>query len=167
MQTDVDADEGMEQDAWLAQATPFLNATSFAATCLSRVPTMTGMSFHAECCLGQALEGPYETPEPQYHGAMYVPSAATWILLAGERLYRLCKDDYQRRDSTSAGGGERLSGNGGGGRLSGNGSGFTLKRWAFWKQRFHDITATAEFDSSVRNYAKRAADEMKRIEDQE
>lgn len=158
MQIAIEADESMEADAWLAQATPFLNATSFAATYLSRVPSMTGMSLYAELCLMEALEGPYETPEPRYRMAMYVPPAATWILLAGRRLYQLCKDDYQRNDGPSAGGGERLWW---------NGRGFSLKRWAFWKQRFCDITATEGLKGSIGDYARRAADEMGRIEDGE
>lgn len=158
MQIAIEAYEDMEEDAWLAQATPFLNATSFAATYLSRVPSETGMSLYAELCLIEAVEGPYETPERRYRAAMYVPPAAIWILLVGERLYRLCKDDYHRKDRTSTDGIQWLGW---------NGRGFSLKRWAFWKQGFCDITATEGLESRVRDYARRAVDEMGRIEGRE
>jgi hypothetical protein len=36
----------------------------------------------------------------------------------------------------------------------------SLERWSFWKQRFSDIAATEELESSVRDCARRAADEM-------
>ncbi len=122
---------------------------------LSRVPNMTGMSLYAETCLSEAVEGPYETPEPRYRAAMYVPPAATWILLAGETLYQFCKDDYKRKDGAPGDGRDWLLW---------NGRGFSLKRWAFWKKRFYDVAATEELDSSVRDYARRAADHMGRIE---
>jgi hypothetical protein len=72
IQIDVEADRDMEDDdAWLAQA------TSFAVTYLSHVPSMTGIWMYADVCLREALEGPYETREPRYRAAMYVPPAAT------------------------------------------------------------------------------------------
>ena len=157
MQTAIEADESMEVDAWLSQAPSFLNATSFAARDVSRVPGTTGMLFYAEPCLREALEGPYDTPEPRHRAAMYIPPAATWILLAGESLYRLCRNDHLRCDDAYAGSD---------GRLWWNGRGFSLQRWAFWKQRFRETPADEGLESSVEDYARRAAEEMGVIEDQ-
>ncbi|KAE8381114.1 hypothetical protein BDV26DRAFT_289817 [Aspergillus bertholletiae] len=151
----IDADEGMDEDEWLAQAAPFLNATSFSAAYLNRVPHVTSWSSYSEDCLMQALEGPYETPEPRARAAMYVPPAATWILLAGDRIYSLCKNEYGRSEITS-----------GGDQFWWRGRGFSLQRWAFWKQRFGEIAAAEGLDDHVLGYARKAIAEIERIEDQ-
>jgi hypothetical protein len=152
---DIEADEDMEEDAWLNQAPALLNATNFAARYFNGDPSM-GMSFYIEPCMREALEGRYGTPRPQACAAMYVPPAATWILLAGGKIYQLCRDDYQRKDG-------RLVGHG----LAWEGYGFSLDRWALWKQKFGDTMRSEGLESTVQEYARNAAREMERIEDQE
>lgn len=64
---------------------------------LARGKQPVGMLFHAGISLMQGIEVHCQTPDQQRRAATYVPPAATWILLAGERIYELCKSDSNRR----------------------------------------------------------------------
>lgn len=149
----LEPDEDLGEEEWLSQATPFLNATSFAAKLLSQVPEMKDISFHAEVCLNEALEGPYETPSPQARASMYIAPAATWILLAGEKIYELCKENYKRID-----GGVNRDG------FLWTGTGFSLPRWKFWKQRLSEISQDTTLEETLRTQARNASTEMERFE---
>jgi len=88
----------MDGSDWDDQAVPLLNATTFGAMYLARGKKPIGMPFHAEVSLMQGVEVPCQTPEQHRRAAMYVPPAATWVLLAGESIHELCKSDYNRKD---------------------------------------------------------------------
>ena len=49
------------------------------------------MSFHTEVSSLEGIEELYQTMEQQRSAVTLVPPAATCILLAGEKLYHLCK----------------------------------------------------------------------------
>lgn len=147
----IEVDEDIGEEQWLAQATPFLNATSFAAKLLSRVPEMKDVAFHAEVCLSEALEGPYETPSPKARAAMYIPPVATWMSLAGEKIYGLCKENYKRTDDSVNGD-----------DLVWKGTGFSLQRWDVWKQRLTELSQNPTLEESLRIKARSALDEMER-----
>lgn len=85
----IEPNECMEIIELLAQATPFLNATSFAAVCLAGDPGMEGMSFYVSDCMDGAFEDDPEL-EVRYRSAMYVPAALAWIKIAGMKGYELC-----------------------------------------------------------------------------
>lgn len=89
------------ESGWDDQAVPLLNDTTFGAMYLARGKQLIGMLFHAEISLMQGIEEPCQTPDQQRLAAMYVPPAATWILLAGERIYEHCKSDFNRIDSAN------------------------------------------------------------------
>ncbi len=148
----------MEEGDWDAQALALLNATTFGAMYLALGRQSIGMPFHAEVSLMQGIEVPCQTLEQQRRAVMYVPPAATWVLLAGERIYELCKIDHDRKD-----GGPGSTPNGSE-WLWGKGRGYSLARWAFWKKRFSEIATTQELKDSVKDIAARAASEMERIE---
>lgn len=149
----------MDDEAdWDAQTVPLLNATTFGAVYLALGRQPIGMSMHAEISLMQGIEVPYQTLEQQRRAVMYVPPAATWVLLASEKIFELCKTDYDRQDGApgSTPDGEEW--------LWGNGRGYSLGRWTFWKKRFSEIAILTELKGDVMDIAARAASEMERIE---
>lgn len=144
----------MEEDHWDEQAVPLLNATTFGAMYLARGNKSLGMPFHAEVSLKQGIEVHCQTPGQQGYAAMYVPPAATWILFAGEKIYELCKSDYNRKDYAP---GSTLD-------LWGKGWGYSLGRWMLWKERFGEIMMTQGLQNGVKDLAARANSEMVKIE---
>ena len=136
-----------------------LNATPFGAMYLVRGKQPVGMSFHAEISLMQGIEVRYQTPDQQRHGVMDVPPAATWILLAGEKIHELCKSDHDRKDGAL---GSVLANE----WLWGKGGGYSVGRWELWKKRFGEIAGTQGLLYDVGDLAARADSEMERIESQ-
>lgn len=118
------------------------------------------MSFHAEISLMQGVEVPCQTPKQHRRAAMYVPPAATWILLAGEKIHELCKSDADRKDGAP---GATPAGDD---WLWGKGRGFSVGRWALWKKRFEEIATISGLSDDVRDIAARAARAMRKVEDQ-
>lgn len=126
---------------------------------LARGKQPVGMSFHAEISLMQGIEVPYQTSEQQGRGVMNVPPAATWILLAGEKIHELCKSDHDRKDGAPG----SVPANE---WLWGKGRGFSVGRWELWQKRFGEIAGTQGLRDDVRDLAARANSEMERIESQ-
>jgi hypothetical protein len=126
----------MELSDWVGQKAPFLNATSFAAVCLTSNPDLSGMSFYIKDCMEEALGGPYETPEPRYRAALYVPAAVAWMSIAGPRIYQLCKEELM---------------------------GFDLGNWESWKVGFGKVEADHGVDGEIREAASRAKGKMEHI----
>ena len=131
-------DEGDWTDA---QRATLLNVITFSALYLNHGQKDIGMSFHAEVSLMEGIEVPYQTSEQQRRAATVVPPAATWILLAGVKVYELCKSGKDNK-----------------------GRGFSLGRWALWKEKFGDIATNQGLGDVVRDIASKAACEMGRIE---
>lgn len=152
---DIEPVDGIEEGgSWDAQAVPLLNATTFAAMYLVGGRQPIGMPFHAEVSLMQGIEVPCETPEQQRCAIMYVPPAATWILLAGESIHQLCKTDHNRKDGAPGSTPSNVS------WLWGKGRGYSLERWAFWRGRFSDIARSPNLSDEVKDIASRAASAM-------
>ncbi|MCJ1268949.1 hypothetical protein MMC22_008837, partial [Lobaria immixta] len=153
-----DEDE-MEGDCGENQALPLLNATTFGAIYLNRGKQPVGMTCHAEASFMSGVETPYQTPDQQREAEIYVPPAATWILLAGEKIHELCKGDYNRHEPARPSGamaswlwcGDR---------------GYSLGRWEYWKQRFGEIAMTQGLQDGVKDLARRALSKMDMIESQ-
>ncbi|MCJ1462811.1 hypothetical protein MMC07_001414 [Pseudocyphellaria aurata] len=145
---------------WDAQAMPLLNATTFGAMYLAKGKQPIGMYFHAEISLMLGIEVPYETLDQQRRAAMYVPLAATWILLAGKELYELCKNDYDRKDGAPGCTpyGEEW--------LRGKGRGYSLGRWALWKKRFGEIALTQGLPDDVKDISARVNSKIGEIDGQ-
>lgn len=133
-------DEGDWTDT---QRATLLNVTTFGALYLAYGRQSIGMPFHAEVSLMEGIEVPYQTPEQQRRAATNVPPAATWVLLAGEKIYELCTNDYDREDD--------------------KGRGYSLGRWALWKKRFRETAENQELTVVVKDIASKAASEMERI----
>ena len=131
-------DEGDWTDA---QKATLWNVITFSALYLDHGRKDIGMSFHAEVSLMEGIEVPYQTPEQQRRAATVVPPAATWILLAGEKVYELCKSGKDDK-----------------------GRGFSMGRWALWKEKFGEIATNQELGDDVRDIASKAVGEMEKIE---
>ena len=150
-------DEMEEDGDWDAQAVPLLNATTFGALYLAFGRQPIGMSFHAEVSLMQGIEVPCQTLEQHRRAAVNVPPAATWVLLAGESIHELCRNDHDRQDG---GPGSTPDGDE---WLWAKGRGYSLGRWAFWKKRFSEIAVTEDLTDGIKDIAARAASEMEKI----
>ncbi len=82
---------------WIAQAVPLLNATTVGARYLAVGGHPISMVFHAETGFMEVVEVPIQTAAPQRLAEMYeyLPPAATWVVIAGVRIYELCKVDHK------------------------------------------------------------------------
>ena len=108
----------------------------------------------------QGIEVPYQTPEQQRRALMFVPPAATWVLIAGKRIYELCKMDHNCQDSAPG------STSNGDEWLWGKGRGYCFGRWGLWKSRFSAITTAQALKDIVKGIAARARSEMDKVEAQ-
>lgn len=140
------------------QVVPLVNATTFGAINFIHGKNSFGMPFHIEISLINGIETPYQHPEQYRRALMYVPPAATWIILAGQKIYELCQGDYDRKDGAKGSTPE------GDEWLWGQGRGYSLGRWAFWKKRFGEIATTPSLKDLVKELSARAESEMSRIE---
>ncbi|KAM0805367.1 hypothetical protein BDR22DRAFT_817322 [Usnea florida] len=142
---------------WDALAVSLLNATIFGATYLTRGKIDVGMSFFAEVSLMQGIEVHCQSFKQQRRAVMYVPPASTWILVAGETIYELCKADY---DFLNNGPGATPDNDE---WLWGKSRGYSLGRWSFWKMRFGEIAMTEGLKDDLKEIAARAAFEMNKL----
>ena len=108
----------------------------------------------------QGIEVPCQTPEQQQRALISVPPAATWVLIAGNNIYELCKIDHNRQDD--APGSTPI----GDEWLWGKGRGYSLGRWGLWKSRFSEIATAQGLNDSVKEISARARSEMDRVEGQ-
>ena len=88
-----------------------------------------------------------------------MPPAATWILIAGEKIHALCKVDHDRKDGAPGVTPYHDE------WLWGKGRGYGLDRWAFWKRRFEEIGKTEGLGEGVRHVAAKAAKRMGEVDD--
>ena len=159
-ETDIELLDGMDEYQWDAQAKALLNAITFGAMYLIIGKQDIGMAFHAEISLMQGIEVPCQTPEQQRRAVMFVPPAATWILIAGKSIHELCKTDHNRRDDTpgSTPIGDEW--------LWGKRRGYSSGRWGLWKSRFRESATAQGLKDNVKEIAARASSEMDRVEGQ-
>jgi hypothetical protein len=113
-------------------------------------------SLYAIWALGVALEAKQDHRARAYHEQgpgldFRVPAAADWISLAGAKLFASNKDF------------------GGAGQVrwlwKGKG-GFCKERWELWKSRFKEVSEFEQPSQNTRDIAKRAAEDMEKIENQ-
>ena len=159
-ETDIEPLDELDENQWDAQAEALLNATTFGAMYLVIGKQDIGMAFHAEISLMQGIEVPCQTPEQQQRALISVPPAATWVLIAGNNIYELCKIDHNRQDD--APGSTPI----GDEWLWGKGRGYSLGRWGLWKSRFSEIATAQGLNDSVKEISARARSEMDRVEGQ-
>ena len=93
------------------------------------------------------VEESYDTLEQRRRAYTVVPPAATWVLIAGEKIYELCKSNHNRNEL-----------------LGQYGRGYSLGRWSVWKKRFGLIAATEGLGVGVCEIAQQAAGTMESID---
>jgi hypothetical protein len=113
---------------------PLLDATTFAATLLAQAPFRTDMEFRACTALSAALRCPIFDLDDHQQAELYMPAAATWILIAGRQLRSACLDQLEVAHTLE------------------------LKpcRWNEWIQRFDEIAMEQGFSQSSQAWARRA-----------
>ena len=133
----VQPSQHLELDEWLAQATPYKNATTFAAIALSDDKSVPGVSSCLSRCMLESLENSDAEPSVEKRMKVYIPAASIWILIAGRKVFELCS-----RNAVE---------------------GLSVHKWNLYRRKFGEIAGDERFDDSVRAGAKKAADEMGRI----
>ena len=145
-------DNNMSDEEWLKQAAPLLNASIFGATLLARSDASPSMVFHVSDALAIAIEES-EVQADWRDAKMYIPPAASWMIIAGDKLYRYSNGQRDPKaplaSSHSLWNGENK---------------FSLERWSFWKRRFLELAEVASFDDETQGFAAKAAARMTEIE---
>ncbi|KAL3155554.1 hypothetical protein ABBQ38_011108 [Trebouxia sp. C0009 RCD-2024] len=124
-----------------AERAKLLNVCTFGAKYLSCGQKDLGMSFHAYCSfkhLSEAFELPGQTAKQCQYLETVVPPATAWILLAGQKIYKLCECNQTVYHS--------------------------LEQWADWERSFDKVAAVEGLQSSVKHNALQAWEEMYKIE---
>lgn len=83
-----------------------------------------------------------------------IPSAATWILLAGDDIFEYCRMNHDRRPPMERAKPYLWKGD----------QGYSLERWTFWKQRFHELSHAEELIAHARTLALGALRQIKIVE---
>lgn len=103
----------------------------------------------ATICLEDGLEKPYEDPK-QWRA--YLKPAATWILIAGQKIRQLCFQDIPaayRDHATFHQWGDKT---------------FCPERWDYWRKQFWKASRTIELETDYRDIAEQAMKEMDRLD---
>ena len=103
---------------------------------------------------------PCQTLEQQRRAVMFMPPAATWVLVAGKSIYELCKVDHNCRAGAPGSTPNNDE------WMWGKGRGYSLGRWRLWKTRFSEIATAQGLKDSVKQIAARASSGMDRVEGQ-
>jgi hypothetical protein len=112
------------------------------------------VSFPASIAMEEGLDKPYdETRELKEEWRMYVPPAATWVLIAGSKIHELCLMDQLPEDDNQHSVRSRW-----GGRT------YCQERWVFWKQRFQQLAEDTAIDARCQGYAKQAFEAMCKLD---
>ncbi|KAI0387078.1 hypothetical protein F5Y04DRAFT_242961 [Hypomontagnella monticulosa] len=112
--------------------------------------------------LGDALDyGVANSPSGLRRTELWVPQAAQWILIAGDLVYRLCQDREKNTGEPATDKG--LLDRAVDGFLFDGEEGFSMQRWAFWKERFAQISEL-DVKPHVSQLASSAARRMSEIE---
>lgn len=122
--------------------------TSFAAAYLMRGGNM---AYFAEIELKLGTEQDLSDYDNRERTRMFVPPVATWILIAGRKIYQFCLDKYNHRDSYTTASGRREC------------RGYSLTRWSSWKWSLKEIALT-NLHKDVTKYSTQAATEMEATE---
>lgn len=88
-----------------------------------------------------ALVSGYEPENVKQEWRVFLPPAAIWILLAGQKMRELCLVGY--RNAAPA-----------------------PERWNVWKEKFSTLATTEELDVNCRTLATKAVERMREIESQ-
>ncbi|KAK5703918.1 hypothetical protein LTR97_002931 [Elasticomyces elasticus] len=139
-----------------AQAAQILNVNKFCALLmLTDVPRFDYQMF-ALWTMRQALETPMEQATFRHCPEVYVPAAASWILLLGSRIYHW-DTEFEH--------GPTIGAPGRGDALWPGKHGFCEERWTLWRIRFDEFASMGPgIGEEVKLSASKAAMRMREIE---
>lgn len=113
------------------------------------------MDSYALDALMNGVESSLDTPEGVQEVQRDVTAAATWMFLAGNEIYEHCRKNHGRRPPMEGANPYLWKGD----------QGYSLERWTFWKQRFHELSHAEELNAHARALAFESAftDQSKRV----
>lgn len=150
---EIDPPDGNDTE-WHAQAPKLLNITVFATTLMVRSDGNFSVTFPASIAMEMGVDRPYDnTRELQEEWRMYIPPAATWILIAGSKIRGLCFTDELPETANQ----HSI-------RCRWGGRTFCSRRWDFWKRRFQQLAEDTAIGDRCQGYAKQAYDAMDKLD---
>jgi hypothetical protein len=175
--------EDDEDDEDYRQAPQLLNLTIFAATLMavSGADRSIDLTSAADTAMHEGIDRPYPgsdticspareafwsgldpdliddhpKPEIREEWRRYVPAAATWILIAGEKIREYC---FRNQLPEHANQDEPVVWEKNGDRM------WCRASWMSWKQRFEQLAEGTEVDARCRDYAKKAYEVMDKLD---
>jgi hypothetical protein len=100
------------------------------------------------CALEDEMNDTYGICEAQ----LYIPAAAAFVTIAGDKIYDLCV----REERTTASGRER-------GVLFKEENRLTVQRWQFWKSKFAEFSSMDGVGEECRESAGEAVTSMEKV----
>ncbi|KAM0709969.1 hypothetical protein Q7P35_002331 [Cladosporium inversicolor] len=134
-----------EINEFLEQAPYLLNGTRFAATLFEQgfdAPRLD-LAAQADHLLEDGIESPHNDEHPVKSRAWKVllPMSATWFIIAGKTIYKMCLDDQESQNLHS----NRV---------------WNKPKWELWKEQLRKFENRNNFDEECRGYATRALAKM-------
>lgn len=111
------------------------------------------MAMFAVYTLRVALEDPCEDAFGIWEADMWIPAAATFINIAGAKIYGLCANQIETTGLGSMSG-----------RLWRGDNRLTIERWNFWKARFREFATIGGVGEGCKIAAGEAFISMVRVE---
>lgn len=139
-----------EADEYFAQAPYFLNSSRFAATLLEEGHEvfLLDLTGPADASLRQGVENPYDSTHEvvSREWKVLLPAAATWLLIAGKKVYQTCLDEDE------------------GSRRSTGRRNWSRQMWEDWKEMLQKLSDREDIDEESRSFAARAGKKMAEVE---
>jgi hypothetical protein len=137
-----------EIDEFLEQAPYLLNGTRFAATLLEQgfhLPRLN-LAVQADHFLEDGIESSHhdEYVVKSQAWKVLLPVSATWILVAGKTIYKMCLQEENVEFHS-----KRT---------------WNKPRWEHWKEQLRSFEDRHDFDEECRGYATRALAKMSEVE---
>jgi hypothetical protein len=141
-----------ELDEFLAQTPHLLNGTRFAATLFDQgfhIPALN-LPTQADYFLEDGIESSHNDNHfvKAQEWKVLVPVSATWIVIAGKTIYRMCLDGQDVRPNSRI---ERV---------------WDKPRWELWKEQLQVFGNRHDFNEECRRYATQALVRMVEVENE-
>jgi hypothetical protein len=135
---------------FLEQAPYLLNGTVFAATLFEQGFDLPGLNLavQADHFLGDGIESTHTDKHivKSQEWKVLIPASASWILIAGKTIYKMCLDDQYASQKFHS---KRV---------------WNKARWELWKEQLRKFENRDDFDEECRGYASRALAKMVDVE---
>lgn len=143
-----------EMDDYFARGQQVLNATGFAARLFERGLYASELHQEAALAIKDGIEQPFDEhnkTKSQEELRYLLPIAATWLLIAGKKIYSISLANSLNDAEWSIGRREDQWG-------------WCKQRWELWHHRLQRLANSEDIDDACRDFASRAARKMADIE---